>query len=272
MIHPVKNQHYVPRLLLKNFSKDSETHIWTFDKISFLKKWKAIEQRAIKSVASADYFYDKEVPFAEDSFEHQFGLIEDGVAPIIMKLSQTADLHSLSEGEKELLALFVAIQMTRTKGSLINVDRLNSDLIDQLKQAGMDIPKAETDELWKSHMRNAHQYSEILLTKKWILLRADSQFYSSDNPVVLNNYTNRSDVRGTLGLKSEGVEIYFPLNDSLVLFLACEQTYAAFRVGTYPAESRVVMYCNSLQVIYAERFVFSSRNDFDLAASVTQTP
>jgi hypothetical protein len=126
MIHPVKNQHYVPKFLLKNFSSHSGTHIWTFDKIAVAKKWKAIDELSIKSVASDEYFYDRGVDHEHDSFEYQLGQIENGIAPIISRLISSHDLFQLSGDEKELLALFISLQMLRTKGGLMNVERIST--------------------------------------------------------------------------------------------------------------------------------------------------
>jgi hypothetical protein len=270
MIHPVRNQHYVPQFLLRNFSSNSScTHLWLFDKVAFAKKWKAIEERSIKSVASEEYFYDYEVSHEHDSFEYQFGLIENGVAPILEKLISTKDLDCLLQGEPELLALFVALQMSRTKGSLSNTEKFSVDFTDKMRGFGVDVTQVDPKGLWRAHMLNAHQYSEILLRKKWILQKSNQQFYCSDNPVALNNSTNRSIVRGTLGLKSEGIEIYLPLGSSLVLNICCERVYKDIPRGTYQLQDVNIEYCNWLQIRNAERFVFSSKNNFELAVEVT---
>jgi hypothetical protein len=109
-------------------------------------------------------------------------------------------------------------------------------------------------------------YAEILMKKLWFLLESDNKFYTYDNPVVRQNIANRNPHRGNLGLKSYGIEIYFPLTPSLVLFLGCEKHFAPLKgFKLPPCSNDNIINANHLQVFYSHRFIFAAANDFELA-------
>ena len=86
MAHP-KNQHYVPKVLLKNFSS-KESFIWAYDKFAKRKNWITIKERAINKVATEDFFYDFISNSKEHSYEYFLAQIEREIAPVILKIIQ----------------------------------------------------------------------------------------------------------------------------------------------------------------------------------------
>ncbi len=111
----VKNQHYVPRFLLKNFVSGNKRFIWAYDKLAKAKRWNTIKERPISKVASEDYFYDQIKNDKDTSFEYRIGQIEKFAAPIIGRILQNQSLKNFDEIEKEILSFFFAIQYIRTK-------------------------------------------------------------------------------------------------------------------------------------------------------------
>ncbi len=59
MNNHVKNQHYVPQFLLKNFSSREKKFIWAYDKNEKYSVQNQIKERPIKKVASEEYFHDQ---------------------------------------------------------------------------------------------------------------------------------------------------------------------------------------------------------------------
>jgi Protein of unknown function (DUF4238) len=136
----------------------------------------------------------------------------------------------------------------------------------------------------------ARDLAPHFLTKTWMLYGATnkSSFYISDNPIALQNTMNQNPVMGTLGLGVPGIEIYFPLSATLCLGFLCPTIEQLIRGnhararqmgapisfdhwitaldGDQPLrlDADNVTNLNSLQVIYAERYVFSANNDFKL--------
>ena len=139
-----------------------------------------------------------------------------------------------------------------------------------------------------------------ILGKSWILYGTTHQcpFYVSDNPVTLYNTVNQHELMGGEGLAVPGIEIYLPLSDTLCLGLLCPSIEAWLRnslshmeeARTPRAERHIdnlrsmvkaldgetvhmfdpqnVMHQNSLQVINAERQIFSRTQDFSLARGI----
>jgi hypothetical protein len=79
----VKNQHTVPRLLLKNFSNENGTKIWTFDKEAIDKRWNNIKNRSIKNTPTEEFFYDRIVGQKDGSLEYKLAAVEDRAESII---------------------------------------------------------------------------------------------------------------------------------------------------------------------------------------------
>lgn len=146
--------------------------------------------------------------------------------------------------------------------------------------------------------------------KHWLIIATNGKhpFMIGDNPLAMQN-TNDYSPRGNLGLAVRGIEIYFPLSPTRALAMWCpslanqigqavstlqelrrrsphliegrlndpeylEYLWGAISSGSplqYQTEN--VTNFNSLQVWFAERYVFSSRNDFELPQKmVTDSP
>ena len=152
-------------------------------------------------------------------------------------------------------------------------------------------------------MQSAPQnYATHFLDKAWVLLKADRHhpFCIGDHPLGMQNMNPREH-RGNIGLAVDGIEIYFPLDPEYALAMWCptleaelrqglgrlntyspsapcldpeytsrklslEQTVSAIDAG-HPLRYRPenVMNFNSIQIVYAERYVFASSDDFALA-------
>jgi hypothetical protein len=154
----------------------------------------------------------------------------------------------------------------------------------------------------KRIMNAGHDYGPHLVEKDWMLFETSQStpFIIGDNPLVLHNSADES-VQGKHGVMVSGIEIYLPLTPTLMLGLLCPSHREAFDEGiaridrlSASARSRLsstradaakiidamdlgiplqvrhenVEFFNSLQVLNAERFIFSSSGDFDLAKSM----
>ena len=125
-----------------------------------------------------------------------------------------------------------------------------------------------------------------------ILLEAvgDRRFWISDNPIVMFN----SLPYGNIGLSAPGIEIYFPLSPSRALAFFCpsigkqiaesldpEHPRRHVEDPIYPEMLRAIRnrsmlavpdsyveFLNELQVRQSTRFLYSDRNEFDLARRV----
>lgn len=266
----VKNQHIVPRFLLKHFSNDG-IKIWCYDKLH-----KNIKERSIKNVPTEDFLYDITPGEKEGSFEYVLAENENITAPIIEKIIKNKSLQGISIEDKDIISSFIATQFMRTKASLLNANRINSEMTEKLKDFYNEIGKkidfkdVDTKKLWIDVMHSNNELAKHLIQKVWILIKSEKQFYTSDNPVVAQNIFNQPDLRNNLGLNSEGIEIYLPLNDSLILGLFCRKTYSNLEGMYLECSEGNIENLNSLQVKSSNRFIFSSHNNFELAKDMIE--
>lgn len=151
-------------------------------------------------------------------------------------------------------------------------------------------------------------YAPALIDKDWLLLQTDNKhpYLIGDHPLIMHNMVEQKG-RGNLGIAVEGIELYFPLSPELVLAIWCPSHRQALMDGIQrferleatnsssarnfasaknealkiisavqtgePLRSKPenVEFFNSLQVSTAERFVFSSNNDFSIVKEMIQT-
>jgi len=267
-----KNQHYVPKLLLKKFSSRT-SHVWVYDKEAEGKNWNSIKERPITKVASENYFYDKVQNIKEGSYEYELRKIEAEAAPIIEKIIAHENLNDLTENEREKLSYFIVVQNLRTKFQQKKIQDFTSDFNDIMNSNFNTNVEFEIDakKIWFSILENANEYTKYIFNKIWFLGKSEQMFFSSDNPVVLQNTTQTDPLRGHLGIDSLGIEIYLPLNDSLILCMFCEKTLKHDNLNKFIRNKPIlnfdaqnILNANSLQFYQSERFVISSRNNFDI--------
>jgi hypothetical protein len=153
----------------------------------------------------------------------------------------------------------------------------------------------------QSILRAPKDYGPYIAAKSWLLLETDRKhpYIIGDHPLVLHNMRDTGP-RGNIGFAVEGIELYFPLAPDLVLAMWCSTHEQMLRDGLqqlgglsgksalfrelYPgAHENVVsmvqaidsglpwqgtpdntLFVNSLQVLYAERFIFSTNGEFSL--------
>lgn len=270
MNNHVKNQHYVPQFLLKNFSSRGKKFIWAYDKNEKYSIKNQIKERPIKKVASEEYFYDQNVNSEIGSYEYELQKAEDATAPIIEKIIETKKIIDLSDEERRTLSFFITLQNLRTKGKLLKTETSMENLSKQLKdKANIEAPNIDYKKIWFSMLEKSISFYEILMNKVWMLSESNNSFLISDNPVTLQNTTDISEIRGTLGLDSFGIEIYLPLSPSLTLCLFCEKYfekngYHKKYIPNSICEPDYIENLNLLQIVYSERFIFSHKNEFEL--------
>jgi hypothetical protein len=166
---------------------------------------------------------------------------------------------------------------------------------------GMEMGEEDAARLSTDLALGAHEFAPFVFDKAWVLFKNDGPvpYYTSDNPVTLQNF-EKFGPYGNIGFAVPGIEIYLPLSRSLTLCMFCrsraeqaqevinkartlgralpllqpelrERTEFAERLlesaqrGIAFVQSREgVVNVNSLQVRYAERYVYSAIDEFSL--------
>jgi hypothetical protein len=285
MGHP-KRQHYVPRFLVRNFASRGAQHVHVYDK-SNDRTFRA----NVINVAVEAGFYDFRIGDEIISIEAGLEQLEGSAAPILDRVVTQQSLARLTEPDFAVVARFIAAQIMRTPRLTEQSDRMAEQMRQRLRKQGHDpklVPQLkpltadEKRRLSATFVQDSAAFVPLLLDKLWMLARADAApgFYVSDNPVTLHN-SRRFGPRGNLGLAVPGIEIYLPVSADLCLSLYCRTLFVDLpgaedgtlkRLGraaanggrAVPIQPEHLLFCNSLQVGFSSRFLFSRTDDFSL--------
>lgn len=282
------NQHYVPQLLLRGFATPRTEQVYVFD-----KQTAKVFRSCVRNLACERGFYDLDDDGDPERLDRWLRRLEEQTAPIIKSLRSQRPISQLHRMERQWIAAFVAVQYVRTRHHRELWVDFNRRIPEALREMGTDPNKVEN---FRGSTEAEVRHSSIegmpglaftvlphLIDKVWILLSAapGNTFWVGDHPVVLDNILNPGGgIRGTLGFGVRGIEVYLPISSEVTLGCLCQTIPALFADAKEPAkeflaafaggatlelDAESVKYYNSLQVICAERFIFSLHNDFDMA-------
>lgn len=232
------NQHYVPRLLLNNFTNGASRQLYALD-----KQTDKVFLAPPATVAAERGFYDYPGENVVDSIDPELTLLEAICGPIIKQIVAQQTLAGLSKDDRKWLSFFVAFQMTRTPHAKRILRRLSRTVEEFILKLGGNPQEVEgfepiTEDNLGKHFSQliacSIEFSEFIIDKSWLLLRAPelSSFFISDQPVTLSNSIQAD----KLGLDVEGIQINMPLSSKLTLLIAC-RSY----------EMRIRSYCKNIE-------------------------
>lgn len=289
----VKNQHYVPQAYLRNFKVNNKNQIYVFDKEKEVSR-----KQNINDIACERFFYDispeiyKNNPeYDKQAIEKFFATeIEDEFSNVIRNVIISHDMAPKSNlfhnnnliPDKDLkkLSILLAFQMVRTKSFRENFIQMYEDISTSLARKileteGMQISdfKIKANEQYIPYLHASkildekfiNEISVILYNHIWIIgvNYTKSPFITSDNPIVKKGHLEN--ILGGVGIKSEGVEIAFPLNSTLILIMFDRRYFKKYehqdRCFMELDEDNVVYY-NSLQAIQSYRQIYSCKDSF----------
>ncbi len=268
-----KRQHYVPRMILRNFSEDGK-------RLSLAANGRIIHEAALSKQCYEDYFYGE-----DNVVEKGFAEEEGRVAAILGDLDLER-LSALDNGDLYQLKKFVHYQYARTRGAAEKLNRMTSSLVKSLLRTsarvnGAASPFTEADVAEVSvglkraqdmNLAQAVKSLPILLDMEVAFLTAANRsegFVISDHPVVLYNRFAESHPRfgrwpaGAGGVASKGAQLYMPLSPDVTLALFDPSSYAyAAKRRTCRARPSDVMTLNRMQAINAMHCYYFNRNRF----------
>lgn len=305
-----KIQHYVPQFLLRNFGNGKKNQVWVYDKSS-----NRSFPSNTKNIASENQFYDFDYQGQPLTIESWLSELEGHAKSVINTILEADSLSTLTAEQKQVLASFLAVQLTRTKAFREQWNAFPRMLGEHFKKHGeqvareslaedllREIPENDSKEQTARMVFNAPSaYSAHFLDKDWVLAATSLKhpFLLSDNPLTRQNMIDRPH-RGNLGLTNPGIEIYLPLSPTRALAVWCPTltgivhrsalSFAGGRAAGNAVDRQVVIDMsdsllngkplqyseanvenfNSLQVAWSERYIFSTKNDFQLAQTMIE--
>ena len=167
------------------------------------------------------------------SLEAGLSRLEGKAALIVKKLVKERNVKRLDEDEVTALAVFLAVQLVRTKEHRLKFEHIRQLSAERLKAEGAS--EENIEELLgnpiEAHEEKLHgllaflqvkEFAPHFLNKVWVLCQTTRKgpFFISDNPITLHNDTNYG-LYGNLGLAVKRIQIYMPISSTLCLWLLC---------------------------------------------------
>lgn len=214
-----KNQHYVPKFYLQNFSKNGRS-INLFN----ISNNRIIIGDSIKNQCAEDYFYSK-----ESIIENAFGNIETLSSKLLKRIITERYIPVSKTQDHSLLQLFVVMLHSRTK----YVYDEQNEMVDKLAKSVLKLhPQVEKESLNKVTFNydnplqlplfNAFTGYHLAQDLGIHLFqnKTDTNFITSDHPVIFyNKWTEEVKDYGAIGLASKGLLIFLPLSSKTMLIL-----------------------------------------------------
>lgn len=208
-----KNQHYVPKCYLKEFTYDSEGKaINVFN----LDRNKLISMAPVKNQCSRDYFYGK-----SDKLESAIQFVEGAYASTLKELLNNP--QSINEKHTIVLKRFWLLQYLRTEASSRrSVEMTNG--IGEVAGISAEEFNIEIKDAVIMGMKIFAKKMDIIDDLKVCLITNKTKFpfISSDDPAALSNRWHLNDQRTkfrSFGLQTSGNLLFLPLSPKL-MFLA----------------------------------------------------
>jgi len=274
-----KIQHFVPQWYQRNFSPDinkdgKDEHIWVYD----LKSDK-IELSKIYETAQKEYFYGK-----DGEFEKSLQLIETGTARAVNTIIKNENLDGLADSTRKNLFKFLLLQSTRTESSKVIVENLHEKYVEYFiklrlrlyeKSPGYNpfIESLKKDENLFQYAMKIALASVIAISdlKPFLLInKTEIPFFTSDYPVVVNNYNYK---KMRLGTNTLGIQIICPITDKICLLLIHSELYRIIGYKQSKIEISAdtdIDSINYLQILNCYRKVFSKQNNLEYIRTIRE--
>lgn len=274
-----KRHHYVPRFYLRRFADQKDRLI------GHRKSTDKSVQTSSKNVAVETGFYSVEVEGVDGNVvEDALAVADSETAGVLARLDKSG--LPISDDDRVTLAVFIALQLVRTKHHRATTDmagsffaRLNSKMMtkEQVRAAMEDMGEKLTDAEIEAAMEQAQaglddyeitlnseyvwglaletamkEMVPRLLDRQWHMFEAKSRaFVTSDHPIAYRR--NKPDPFSGIGLETAD-EVWFPIDSQHLLVLARPDTLPDERViQVTPAQVKDI---NSMLASWAYDWVF----------------
>jgi Protein of unknown function (DUF4238) len=273
-----KLHHYVPRFYLERFA-DKKGRFWVWD-----KKTHREFSTGAQSVAAEKQFYriPELIGTQHDPLflERNFAQIEGQAAYITKQwlteitTSKPNDKISIGKDDRELVALYIALQAFRT----LDAREILAAFAQEYGPYKKGISAEEAVNLHGYFLERGmviYDVANRLFRSTWIFARNDTghPFVTSDNPVCFKTPDNRMWLKAA-GILGKGVYATFPLSPTVILYSHDHRhrRYKALKkfsdaVSPVIFTPDMVDHENSGQVFMASRFVVSSQPKFEFIRS-----
>jgi len=282
---PHSRHHYVPEFYLKGFVDPYKGCVWRYEKGGEIIPLSTKDAAVIR-----DYHSFKKGEGEKDSetFEDFFNRIESKASLVIRKI---IDQEILSEEEKAIFSLFIALMMVRVPNYRINTEKMIADIAKSFSlftasdpeafkksltkyehDTGdiIDIPAEELREFILDDSKytiktnpeislglsamSIESLAPVFFKMNWTFIYAsrDYKFVTSDNPLFYDDPTHNTNSSHGVGLLSKNVEVTFPISRDVALFCSWGKKRKAIQVT-----NKMVKTINRRTISAALKYVFA---------------
>jgi hypothetical protein len=256
-----KKQHYVPRLLLRNFSTDTDHN---FINIYHVKKVCSIHNGALYEQASVKYLYG-----IDQKLEETFAKVESRFSLTLKKLIE-CDLNFTAD-ERANIIVFVILQMLRTP-SIVKEKTNAMNLFIKVLASYNPALKDELDNI-NIKLKNPYQmlfniaielfHTIIDLSIGILNNNTDIPFLIGEQPVVILNpfLQMKNWPESKLGIGNKGAMLILPLSPSKTLCLFDRQRYRFTNLKkVIDLNEQDVKLLNKCQFMKTENCIYYNKN------------
>lgn len=255
-----KNQHYVPRCYLKEFTHNSEGKaINVFN----LDRNKCILMAPVKNQCSRDYFYGK-----NEELESAIQFVERAYASTLGELLNSP--QAITEKHKIVLKRFWLLQYLRTEASSKRAAEASNSISETAGISAEEFNLGIKEAVLMA-MKTYAECMDIIDDLKICLVRNKTEFpfISSDDPAVLSNRWHLNDQRTrfrSFGLRTSGNLLFLPLGPKLMCLAYDGNVYSVSHKNGFASISNKndVKSFNQHQILNCRANVFVKEKDHAL--------
>lgn len=216
-----KNQHYIPKFYLRNFSyQGNKKQIGVFNIVNEL----FIQRGKLKTQGSKNFFYG-----IDGVIEDTLSNIEDHVSQTLKNIISTNILPRKISKEHFDLMTFIALTDMRNPVRINGIKSMFTEMANRLKELDPNVQtekfflEVTHEEAIRISLSTTLEIAEITadLDYKLLVNGTNKPFITSDYPAVkYNQFLESKKWPGSkTGYGTTGLQIFFPLNSNIVLVL-----------------------------------------------------
>jgi hypothetical protein len=222
-----KNQHYIPKFYLRNFSfehNQKQIGLYHVGRDFFYSKAK------LKTQGSKTFYYGQ-----DGTLENSLSKVEGIISRSIRRIISTIELPPAKSKDHLNLLYFTALTHLRNPVAINqlkdSIEQMRTALLEEDSRTDIDklIPSLTHEQAIQMALSPIGQIVDIMsdLDYKLILNRTDNPFISSDFPVVkYNRFLEKLKWQhGKTGYGTVGLQIFIPLNPNIMIVFFDRRIY-----------------------------------------------
>lgn len=259
-----RNQHFVPRFYLKNFSIGrNERQVAVFN----VKKNLYVKSASLSDQAARKFYYGK-----DGEMEEGLSRLEGEMASVINEIKRTGALPPHSSKAHRMILYFSVTTEVRNPKYAQGLEKQVESAGELFKQH-VDFPEKYRTSEFKLGVKDPAIFAFTNFRKHIILLsdlyaklltnKTSTPFITSDYPIIQYNQflEQKTKEKSITGMAVKGLQIFIPISDRLMIMLYDSQVYyvGSRRRKTVEINSREeIDMLNALQVLNCSANVYGN--------------